>query len=53
MLGLAESIEPFGPELASDAAVAHAAERRRVIVGQGIVDPEGPGAIIIGMVFCT
>src|ERR1700729_4195306 len=41
VLGFAERIEPFGPELTTYAAVAHTPKRRRVIVGQGIVDPEG------------
>ena len=43
MLGLAEGIEPLGTELAADAAVAHAAEGPRVVVGQRVVDPERAG----------
>ena len=43
VLGLAEGVEPFLAELASHAALAHAAKRRGVVVGERIVDPERAG----------
>ena len=53
MLGLAEGVEPFLAELAPHAALAHAAERRGVVVGERVVDPEGAGLDLVPSPSCA
>src|SRR6185503_5239604 len=47
VLRLAERVEAFLAELATEARLAHAAERRRVVVGERIVDPERAGLDLV------
>ena len=43
VLGLLEGFEALAAELAADAATLLAAEGGGVVVGEGVVDPDGPG----------
>src|SRR5919112_2079981 len=43
VLGLLEGFQAFAAELAADAAAPLAAEGGRVVVGEGVVDPDGTG----------